>query len=369
MNIGFEGSVLSLPFPSGTKEYAHNLLKNLAEMKTDDTFTVFGRGDMDLPEGNFQRVIIPNNIPIFKKQLLLGHVVKKTDIDIFHYLEPFGSIFPVHKKTITTVHDIDLSKTYPWFSKGLLHRLYCEPMRYGVLKSTSTIITGTKQIRREVMNYLQKKGFHSRVQTIPWGYDVDSFGLKPKKNKGKREQYFLCMGDFAPRKNIKKVFQAYRSYRRHGTSKLFLVISSEKYLPQYAQLLRQSGLDPTTVKMNVNISKHQLADLYANAIAFLYPSLYEGFGIPLLEAMASGCPVITSDYGAMSEVVDQAAVLVNPRSEIEISVAMRQIETNENLAKKLAHRGTLRALKFSWQLNAKKTHDEYINMMKKLSYK
>ncbi len=366
MRIGIDATALSIPVSCGTKVYAINLLKQLSLLNTPDEFILFGPSDITVPSGNFSLVSVSNKIPIFKKQFFLRLAVQNLGIDVFHLLDPFGPIFPIHPKVITTLHDTQLSQTYPWISRWCLNRFNCEVSRYGVLRYTNTVITDTDYIKSEAEKYLRRHNLKSRVKTVPLGVNSDIFN-QSSRNACNKSNYFLAMGDFGDRKNIRNVLFAFQKYlQSKGLCSLELVVSSQKYESIYLSLLNQIEIPSNRLKMHFNLSNDQLARKYANAKAFIYPSLYEGFGMPIIESMACGCPVITSNFGAMKEVAGKAGILVNPLNYIDIYHAMKKIDGDDFFRTRHTSLGLKNSKRFSWKTTAQKTYEEYQRVFNQL---
>lgn len=160
------------------------------------------------------------------------------------------------------------------------------------------------------------------------------------------DQYFLCLSTLEPRKNIKGVIEAYLDWQREAKHPVALVIAGKKYPEIFSQVpLAQHP----SILMTGFVEEEDKALLYQHALAFLYPSLYEGFGLPILEAMACGTPVITSDTAAMPEVAGDAAHLVNPSDPHQLKAALHQMYRDDLYRKQLIERGFKRVKEFSWK--------------------
>jgi glycosyltransferase involved in cell wall biosynthesis len=357
MKIGIDGAPLAIPFPCGTKHYAEQLIKSLVEVDDENDYIIFSAADVHLPEKkNISLVRIPQNFPILKRQLFLTMVVKKYQIDVFHYLEPYGSIFLSHPNIITTIHDVDLGKTYPWKSTFWLSRAYTETTRSIVAQKTCQFIAISKTIQQEWNTWLFHRQLHKPINIIYQGLDREFTPIKGFV----KPTFWLTMGDFTKRKNVITVMKVYANFNKkiQERYRLKVIVSSKRFLTRYMIERHHLGLDDS-VDLITGVSQTQLRRLYQSAIAFIYPSLYEGFGLPILEAMACGCPVITSNYGAMKEVAGKAALLVDPLSTQKICDAMLIVTQNGTLRKKLVDLGIQRARLFLWQKTALETLKVY----------
>jgi len=154
--------------------------------------------------------------------------------------------------------------------------------------------------------------------------------------------YFLHVSAFQPKKNIKRMFKAFHELNHVGSVSMLAV------LPGYPERDPGSGV----TLMRQPITHAELAPLYRQALAFVFPSLHETFGMPIIEAMACGCPVITSNVTACPETAGDAAMLVNPRSVRDIANAMQQLIEDDSLRRDLREKGLKRAQSFTWRKSA-----------------
>ncbi len=166
---------------------------------------------------------------------------------------------------------------------------------------------------------------------------------------GIRMPYFLCVGTIEPRKNLSRVMEAFARLRSRGAPHRLVLVG--KAGPLAAPILAAAtrlGLDDA-IQITGFVADEDLAALYSGATAFVYPSLYEGFGLPPLEAMSCGCPVITSNCSSLLEVVGPAGVQVDPYNVPALMAAMERLMNDPAFGDELRHRGLERAREFSWQ--------------------
>lgn len=172
--------------------------------------------------------------------------------------------------------------------------------------------------------------------------------------------FFLSVGNLQPRKNLERLLRAYADLRkrRSPAQRLVLVGQSAWRGHRLADEVARLGLTDW-VTLPGYVSNDDLVALYNLADVFVYPSLYEGFGLPVIEAMACGTPVITSNAGSLPEVTANAALLIDPRSETEISTALEQLIDDPDLRIRLREAGLARASHFSWRRTAEQTIEGY----------
>jgi glycosyltransferase involved in cell wall biosynthesis len=175
--------------------------------------------------------------------------------------------------------------------------------------------------------------------------------------------YFLAVGTIEPRKNLPRVIEALQVVRSSGSEAQLVVVGAPGWGQTRLQQQLLSGALGPSVRYVGHVPDADLAALYAGAIALVYPSLYEGFGLPILEAMACGCPVITSACGGLAEAAGDAARRVDPRSVPDIAAAMQALLVEPSQRTELARRGQQRATNFTWQRTAEHTLAVYRHVL------
>lgn len=353
MNIGIDASALAIPYSCGTKNYAVNLLTALAKVDSQNRYFLFTPKKVEGSFGQFEQVIVPKGLPRFKRQILSipGEINQK--IDVFHYLDPFGVALHSHPRSILTVHDLGLSLTHKWLSAAWYKRAYTEIMLLTATSRASRFITISKTIECELSKYLYWHGWESKpINTVYHGANH----VPQKSNKSRKEHFFLLFGDFAWRKNVDSVLHAYSNLPLSIKAKyrLKLIVSSQDFSNLFVKRVSELELS-SYVDILVEITDDQLYCLYQTATALVYPSLYEGFGLPIIEAMRNECPVITTNWGATKEVSGDAAVFVNSLDHNHISKAMFLLAISKKYQSKYSKKGLQRANEFTWEKAAQKT--------------
>lgn len=358
MKIGIDANHLSVPHFTGAKNYSENLIKSLAKIDKINEYVVFVSKKVNIPnQKNFKLIITPRLLPFSKRQFFLSNFVKKEKVDVFHYLVPYGDILLNHPRVITTVHDVDLDFTYPLFSRYFFNRVICEITRRSVFLKTKIFITPTVFVKKELNHYFKVRNKKCQIVSIHEGVSGE---FKQSTRNKNLKNHFLCMSDFAERKNIHRILEAYSILPQKMKNEVPLVIitSTRDMAGKFGGFVKRFKI-LSSVRIFINPSRSNLIKLYNQALCFVYPSFYEGFGLPLVEAMACGCPVITSNCGAMKEVVGSSALLVEPKSTIQISKAMEHIWLRPNIRNSLKSKGLSRAKEFNWEATARKTLNTY----------
>lgn len=207
-------------------------------------------------------------------------------------------------------------------------------------EKTSAIITVSEFAAREVSHVFALP--RGKLYPIYHGIDHKTFN-QDNTVTTESENYFLHVSQYHPKKNVDRIIRAYENLSNNSKPELIMIA------PGYTKTIRVKGIRHIQEKC----SPYELAKWYRGSIGFIFPSLHETFGMPVLEAMACGCPVITSNNTACAEIANDTALLVNPRSEHDITHAMQRLREDVSLQDALRKKGLDRAQHFSWQKSAK----------------
>ncbi len=249
-----------------------------------------------------------------------------------------------YSKMIVTIHDLAFLRNPAWFSKAFY--LYYRWLIPKIAERASAVITVSEFSKNEISELLQVP-MHS-IHVVYCGVGNKAYAGAADKAYQPPGKYFLAVSSRDPRKNFEKLIAA---FRKLDADNVFLCIvgARNKIFPS------QSGdaSDRNNVIFAGYISDAALVSLYRNAIALVYPSLYEGFGLPPVEAMANGCPVITSRVASLPEVCENAALYVDPHDVKSITAAMKLMLTDDEQRMVLKTRGFDQIKKFDWQKSAR----------------
>jgi glycosyltransferase involved in cell wall biosynthesis len=266
------------------------------------------------------------------------------------YFEPNFIPFDIRAgKIVTTVYDFSFYLHPEWHPKERVD--YYSKNFFKRIKKSDFIITISKYVERETLEILKIKD--PKVVTIYPGYNEIFNTVENEKRKIKPiENYILFVGSIEPRKNLVNLLKAYLllpEYLRKEF-KLLLVGFKGWENKEIAELLNK-------LKKSANylgyVNNEELAGLYRGATCFVYPSFYEGFGLPPLEAMACGCPVVVSNVTSLPEVCGDAAYYVDPNDVESIAEGIQKVLIDEELRRNLVEKGLERAKLFSWEKAAK----------------
>ena len=278
-------------------------------------------------------------------------------LDLLHCpvgLAPVRSTVPV----ALTVHDVMALEHPEWFTRGnrLQQRLVLGP----AARAAAVVLTPSEFSRERAVERLGLDP--DRVRVTPWGVD-EVFAPGPRSDAalallGVRGRYLLTVGALRPRKNLEGALATFEALTDHA--ELELVVAGGRGWDD-TELLERLGRSPAAdrIRLTGRVSDADLADLYRGAECFLFPSRYEGFGLPPLEAMACGAPVVSSDRSSMPEVVGGAALLVPPDDVAGWVAAVEELLASPERRAELVERGRRRAALFTWERCARATVEAY----------
>jgi glycosyltransferase involved in cell wall biosynthesis len=280
---------------------------------------------------------------------------------LFHATDFNGLVRVRGVATVTTLYDLTALKE-GFRSRGLSARL--SDLRWWVyyqhkLPRADHIIAISDSAKQDAVSLLGIPP--ERITTIPLGVDLKRF--TPQRNEGRfasEAPYLLFVGGRAANKNLDRVLDAFAEVGAHS-SDLHLYLAGP-WRPEDAEWLMGKCSNPG-VRRRIRhlgfVHEEDLPSLYSNALAFLFPSLQEGFGLPVLEAMACGTSVITSNRGALLEVAGDAGLLVDPTDTLGLTSAIERVAEDKVLRLDLQERGVVRARAFNWEAVAKRTLEVY----------
>jgi glycosyltransferase involved in cell wall biosynthesis len=296
---------------------------------------------------------------------LIAGQAKRLKLDILH--DPIG-VTPFlfgGAKTVVTVHDV-FALSIPGYSTQLDTLIYRHWLPR-VLPNVHAVVTVSEASQRDIMRYLrvpsQKLHITSEGATPLYRPAPPEQIAYVRGVYGLPEHYLLFVGSIEERKNLRRVLEAYALVREQGFPHALVVVGPQKW--KYAPILeklRALHLEEAVIFTGY-ARQEDLPALYTGADAFVFPSLYEGFGLPVLEAMACGAPVITSNTSSLPEVAGDAALLVDPYDVSALQTAITQLLTQSSLRATLRAKGLARAQRFSWQHTAQQTLAVYHSVL------
>lgn len=359
MLIGIDASRANHPEKTGVERYAYEIICQLGKLDKENSYRLYlweepREGLAKLP-GNFEPVLLPNRR--FWTHTTLVKELWKNPVDrlfVPSHLVPWRH----PKDTIVTIHDLGFLDHHENYS-----RYHYLNLAYGTkwsAKWSEKIIVPSEAVAADVSRTYQLP--LSKLNVIPHGYDRGAYkDLTPERVATTMQEYhvndpyLIFVGRLEARKNVSRVIEAFYRLRDSGLfgGQLVLVGNPGVGYDDVRELIAKR--DASYIVQTGYVSDEERAALLAGARGLVFPSLHEGFGIPILEAFAAGTPVITADRGAPAEVAGKAAALVNPESVEDIHQAMEHLLADQKYAQGLTRAGLARAKEYSWRKAAAET--------------
>jgi glycosyltransferase involved in cell wall biosynthesis len=361
MRIGFDAFPAMNSF-GGVGNYSRCLLEGLASLPAEGEIIAY------IPNRPGLKIdLLPTNDKIHVTWRETSEIFKNwygggMDLDLFH-----GTNFKAQAKgrfgSIITIHDLWLDRC-PQYSKKLFgQKLSFYRTRYRA-KHASHVITVSHHSAKEIQELY---GIDGKQISVIWNGVSKEFWPEKLEKSGEILQsrfgidgpYILFVGGAEPRKNHRALFRAYTKHSSLQRTHCLVVIGNPNHwMGTIEQTSKDLGILHRVVSLQ-NLSINDMRSLYSHADLFVFPSFYEGFGFPVLEAMACGVPVITSKGTALQEISNSAAVLVDPHNDEELGCAMQHVIEDQEVRRTLRRKGIERAKTFTWERAAEQTWQVY----------
>ena len=351
----------------GIGTYVRNLIRELAEIDRESSyFIITGPAGRDalkrLPE-NFQLSIQRSPVYSVRELFTLSWHLLRLRADLYHathYVMPL--MLPC--RSVVTIHDI-IHLLYPEFLPNRIAFLYAERMIRRSLQRGDRVVSVSRNTKSDLMSYFKIGG--DKIDVVYNGIENDFRKALPSgdlerwmRNLGLERPYLLFVGNPKPHKNLDNVVKAYAEALKQNDFPHRLVCVGDRGGLEFKirQRAEQLGISERILLLG-HVAQEALPAIYQGAAAFLYPTLYEGFGLPVVEAMASRVPVITSNTSALKEIAAGYADLVNPLDVGAIAGAIVRVVSDRDHRQSLRKLGARRAEDFDWRQAATKTLDIY----------
>lgn len=372
MKIGIDARSL-FGTPTGVGRYVANVLDHLRLLDHENIYRIYtDRRERVLPftQQNFQH--IPLTLPVAQNYFTWMHLrlppeLLRRPVDIVHF--PFYTMPVIRNnyKAIITLHDITFEVHPEWYSwKGQVATRHFA--RYAAYHADA-ILTDSDSSKQDLLRYYHVA--ETNVTVVPLGVEARFAVIADyERQKAIRAKYHLTwpqtilyVGSIHTRRNVESLIRAFQQvYRTNHDVCLMLVGKREYPYLDVSRLIDEIGLRERIIWPGY-VADDDLPMLYNVADVFVYPSSYEGFGLPPLEAMACGTPVITCNNTSLPEVVGDAAIFVDPLNIAEMADAMRLLLNDRSLRQNLSEKGIRRASAFSWKRTAQETLAVYQRLM------
>jgi len=365
LRIGIDGDTLGRK-RTGDESYLASLIRALAKVDGRNAYSVFVRDAARVapqfeasPRWRFRNVR-PASIWL-RHPIGLPLALRRTPLDLLHtqYFAPPLCPCPL----VVTVHDISFAVRPEYFTRK--DQWLLKALVPAALRRAERIITDTQYTLRDLVRVYGVDP--ARVAVIPLAADpryrpLDRQACRARvvQRHGVDARFILYVGTLQPRKNVDTLVRAYARFRREtGLPHRLLIVGKAKYkYDSVFEAIRASGFESDIVLAGF-VPDEELPIYYNAADVFVFPSLYEGFGLPVLEAMACGTPVISSSASCLPEVVADGGVLADPQAPEPFAAALARVLGSERLADELGERGRRRAAEFGWERTARETLEVY----------
>lgn len=307
----------------------------------------------------------PFDVPIYSIREQIEYSFQMRHCRLWHAPHYNVPLFKKRTRLVVTIHDlIHWIFRKEFFSST--QALYAQFLFNRAIKQADKIIAVSEQTRNDLIQYF--KAPPEKIRVIHEGVSSDFLTLPSQddrqeflKKHNLPERFFLFVGLIKPHKNLVRLIRVFKKLKSEKKVESDLVIvgkKDRKYARGY-ETLRNLGTGDGIHYLPLIDSRKELALLYASARSLIHPSLYEGFGLTCLEAMAVGAPVIVSKAASLPEVVGEAGYYVDPHSDESIRLGILKLEDNETLRRELAEKGRLRVRQFNWAKAARETAEVY----------
>jgi glycosyltransferase involved in cell wall biosynthesis len=357
----------------GIGTYVRNVVRHLASLDRETTYLLFCN-PADEPT---LRDLAENFVPVvesapgyrLREHISIPLKLRRLGADLLHsphYVRPLFCPVP----SVVTIHDC-IHLLFPQYLPNRMAFRYARYVMGNAIRKSALVFTVSEASRADILRFYPATD-PGKVHVVPNAIDAELLqDPGPEETDRVRERYqlrgrfVLFAGNVKPHKNLERLIRAFARVRAlEGNEDLRLVLIGDD-VGRYSSLRRTA--DEAGVRQEVRffgfVPHQTLAALYRIATVFAFPSLYEGFGLPPLEAMACGTPVLTSRISSLPEVVGDGALLIDPYSEEEIAGGIARILDDEDLRRRLVERGLERAASFSWQRSVRQIHAGYLKAL------
>ncbi len=375
--IGIDARLFGTAQAAGIGTYTEELIGNILKTDTENQYIAFvtpeTAGVFPFYSPNLIKKAVPYKHYTYGEQIFYPRILQKAKLDLIHYTNFNTPIWLKGVRSVVTIHDLTL-----WFypgrkNKSLLTRWV---YRYVIQKScrnAERIIAVSEGTKKDIVKYLGIDP--ERIDVIYEGvaprirYQADPKHIEDIKNKyGITSPFFMYVGQWRAHKNLVRLIRAFAIlHRRYNLDyQLVLIGQKDKLSPEIPATIKQLGLQDVVVTTGY-VADSVLPNFYSAAEAFVFPSLYEGFGLPPLEAMAQGTPVISSNASVMPEILGEAALYFNPTDVEDIAAKLYQFASSYKLRQELKEKAGIQFKKYSFAKMARETIAVYQKVLGSIS--
>jgi glycosyltransferase involved in cell wall biosynthesis len=358
----------------GIGTYIRNLVHHLGRIDGTTEYVLLCRpqdhGRVEVPGPNFRAVVEPAIPYSIGEQVRIPMTLLREHIDLFH--APHYVLPPaIHCRSVVTIHDC-IHLMFPQYLPGRLAYAYAKLQLWTAAHRSDRVLTVSEASKLDILRRFRVpadkitvvyNAIDERLSLEPTDEDVERVSARYQL----KDPFALYVGNIKPHKNLERLIEAFHQLRQESAFEALKLVIIGDEISKYQGLRRAVHVHKLHkhVRFLGFVPLDTLAVLYQLASVFVFPSLYEGFGLPPLEAMYHGTPVVTSNVSSLPEVVGDAAMLVDPYSSESIADGMRRVLTDEHLRAFLRERGMARAREFSWERSVQRIREVYGEVMER----
>jgi len=355
MRIGFDAKRLYCNF-TGLGNYSRSLLKNLGEFYSDNEYYLYTPEVKHCPETNFflensayQTYIAGGLLKSFWRSYSIVDQLKKDNIQLYHGLSHELPI-NIHKtniRSIVSIHDL-IFKVYPNTYRAFDRSIYDLKFKYSC-NHADRIIAISKSTKDDIINYYNINP--DKIDVVYQSCNPLYYKAQDTKKANAvlqqykiPNEYLLSVGSVEERKNLKVIIKAYQGLPSDLRIPLVIVGRGNQYKNEVKELIKVNGIEKLVLWIDYLGNNQDLQAIYQNARALIYPSFYEGFGLPVVEALLSKTPVITSNTSSLPEAGGSDSIYIDPNNADELAAAIQKVLTDSRLRENMMDKGYLYAM-------------------------
>lgn len=364
MRIGIDARMYSSEF-TGIGRYVYELIANLLKIDQKNEYVLFMNqpefDKFEIPNKRVRKVLVNAKHYSFAEQMRYWRKLKRAKLDIMHFTH-FNAPILYRRPSVVTIHDLTLSFFPGKKMNSSFHRMAYNKVLRGVLKHAKRVIAVSENTKKDL-----EEVSRTSPQKIEVIYEAVNENFGPRKNVEKNEEilkkysitkdFLLYTGVWRIHKNIVNLVKSFAILKQDEDFDAQLVITGteDPYYPEVKRTVKEMGLEHDVIFPGM-VPEDELVSLYQEARLFVFPSLYEGFGLPPLEAMRCGTPVVASKTSCIPEICgEDNALFFDPYDPTNMADTMGRVWLDETLEEELRERGLKHSLKFSWETMAEKT--------------